>query len=349
MQTKKKAAFIDHSFHKETMCTVFLKELLSKTFELVEYYDESWNDGNKIDIDLLNKNEYEYIFYFQFIHKLKELKKLRNVKIVWFPMWDSVWRTKNSEWLKYQTLPIKIVCFSKLLYDKLHKLGFDCAYFQYFIDPQSVQPVTDYNTKRVYFWNRIEEINWDIVKKLLGNTPIDSFTFMAVPDPNYNPQIPSGEDIKRYNIQIYDRFLNLEEYLNLVSKANIYIAPRKFEGIGMTFLEALCRGQFVIAPNFATMNEYIVHEENGYLYDLNNLQEIDFDDFEIIGKEARVRAIEGYKKWQHQEIELIKFVGEFGTLKTKTRIIVFLKIKFLKTLELILHFNKKLRRIMSIK
>lgn len=331
---KKKAAFIDHSFHKKTLSTIFLKKLLSKTFELVEYYDETWNGGDEIDINVLIESKCENIFYFQFIHKAEDLNKLGNVKIVWFPMWDAVYGITNSEWLKYQTLTIKIVCFSKTLHDKLCKLGFDCAYFQYFINPQSIQPVTDYKTKRVYFWNRRDEINWDIIKKLIGNNYIDLLTFMAVPDPNQNPQIPHETDLKKYNIQLYDEFLDLEEYMNLVSNANIYIAPRKFEGIGMTFLEALCRGQFVIAPNFPVMNEYIIHGENGYLYNFDKLEEINLNKFELIGKEARERANDGFEKWQQQESKLTEFISDFS-INRKSKSIILIKIKLFKIYEFV--------------
>jgi len=331
---KKKAAFVDHSFHKKTLCTVFLKELLSKTFELVEYYDESWNGGNEINIDLLK--DYEYIFYFQYIHKIKEFKKLNvdRTKIVWFPMWDGVVGIKNSEWIKYQAVPMKIACFSRTLYNKLSKLGFDCEYFQYYIDPQSIKSVTDYNSKRIYFWNRTEEINWKVVKKILGETCIDALTFMAVPDPNQNPEFPLEEDLKQYNIQYYDQFLDYEKYINIVSKSNIYIAPRKFEGIGMSFLEALCRGQCVIAPNLPTMNEYITHGVNGYLYNLDDVEEIDISKFNLVGEEARNRAIDGFKSWQQQKIKLVEYITMSNDAKKNTFIDIFSKFLFFKFHEL---------------
>ena len=227
-------------------------------------------------------------------------------------------------------IPIKIVCFSKTLYAKLSKFGFDCAYFQYFIDPQSVQPVTDYNTARVYFWNRTENINWGVVQNLLGNNHIDLLTYMAVPDPNHRPQIPSEVDQKKYNIEFYDQFLNYEDYINLVSKSNIYVAPRKFEGIGMTFIEALCRGQCVIAPNSPTMNEYIVHGKNGYLYNLDDIEEITLNNFDSMGKEARAKAFDGFKNWEQQKRKLIEYISDFSNVKRKSKIIICAKMNFFK-------------------
>jgi glycosyltransferase involved in cell wall biosynthesis len=56
-----------------------------------------------------------------------------------------------------------------------------------------------------------------------------------------------------------------QAYFNIASEANIYIAPRSVEGVGLTFIEALSRGSAVVAYNGPTMNEYIRHKENGYL------------------------------------------------------------------------------------
>lgn len=160
-----KAAFIDHSFHKKTSSNAFIKELLSETFDLTYYYDESWIGGKKVNIDTLKNSNYEYIFYWQVIHDVRELKKLKNKKIIWFPMWDEVVGMSTTGWLLFRTIPIKIVCFSKTLYDKLKNLEFNCRYFQYFMNPETLQIISDFNTKRVYFWIRTEELTWDIIKK----------------------------------------------------------------------------------------------------------------------------------------------------------------------------------------
>jgi len=336
MQLKKKAAFIDHSFHKKTCSSDFIKELLLEYFDITYYYDESWQGGEEIDIDDLNDNNYEYIFYWQRIHKLKDLKKIRHSKIVFFPMEDSTLGFSNLNWLEYRYVPIKIICFSKRLFDTLHNLKIDCFYVQYFIDPNSLQAVTDYFTKRVYFWNRTEEINWELIKSILGNNQITSLMYMAVSDPNNNIDLPDKNDIKKYNIEIYEKFFKKDEYINMVSRANIYIAPRKYEGIGMSFLEAFARGQCVIAPNYMTMNEYIENGVNGYLYELDNEKKIDLSNFEFVAKEGRKRALIGYSKWEKKQNELMKFIlNDYKHIKILPKIIIQLKIKYLWMMELI--------------
>ena len=75
-----------------------------------------------------------------------------------------------------------------------------------FLNPDLIKAVNDYSSKKVYFWNRTEEINWRKIKNILGNNRIDSFTLMAVPDPNFKTILPDENDIKKYNIKIFDTF-----------------------------------------------------------------------------------------------------------------------------------------------
>jgi glycosyltransferase involved in cell wall biosynthesis len=56
-----------------------------------------------------------------------------------------------------------------------------------------------------------------------------------------------------------------DEYLLATSAANVFLAPRAAEGIGLTFLEAMARGGAVIAYDAPTMNEYIRNGDNGIL------------------------------------------------------------------------------------
>lgn len=64
-------------------------------------------------------------------------------------------------------------------------------------------------------------------------------------------------------------FPSQEEYFAILGKTNIYIAPRWFEGIGLTVTEAMASGCVVLANNAPTMNEYIVHERNGFFLPYN--------------------------------------------------------------------------------
>ena len=54
------------------------------------------------------------------------------------------------------------------------------------------------------------------------------------------------------------------EYLSLFEKCNVFIAPRKKEGIGITIVEAISKGMFVVGYNDSTMNEYVSDKESRF-------------------------------------------------------------------------------------
>jgi len=124
MGNKQKLAFIDHPFHKKTKSTQFVKEILSKEYIVIELWNEIWEDGKIISIDYLNKNNFDIICFFQHLLPCKYLKKLKCKNIVWFPMWDREVNRTYFDWIKLLPLNIKIVSFSKTLFDKVKKLGF---------------------------------------------------------------------------------------------------------------------------------------------------------------------------------------------------------------------------------
>ena len=49
--------------------------------------------------------------------------------------------------------------------------------------------------------------------------------------------------------------------MKLVKYSDVFISPRKQEGIGMSFLEAMSLGKYIIAINDSTMNEYILNKK----------------------------------------------------------------------------------------
>jgi glycosyltransferase involved in cell wall biosynthesis len=104
-------------------------------------------------------------------------------------------------------------------------------------------PQEEGESKRVFLWER-GDISEDTVKKL------------------FPPELGYTFDVKKG-----DEFLSREEYLSRIAACEIVVAPRRKEGIGMAFLEAMAMGKCVVAHNDATMNEYIKDGVNGILFD----------------------------------------------------------------------------------
>lgn len=55
------------------------------------------------------------------------------------------------------------------------------------------------------------------------------------------------------------------KHLQILNESRFFFAPRRIEGIGMSFLEAMSLGSIVIARNRPTASQYIAHGMNGFL------------------------------------------------------------------------------------
>ncbi|MCK5595643.1 glycosyltransferase family 4 protein [bacterium] len=180
----------------------------------------------------------------------------------------------------------------------------DCYYYKYHLKSVA-QVLPNDEAKKVFFWMRTSDVTWDIVKKLLGENYEGEIIIKTTSDPDCKIDLPSKEDIGRYNIKIVNNWLDKEEYDKLLSSCNVFIAPRQFEGIGMSFIEALSRGICVIAPNNSTMNEYIIHGRNGLLYDLKNPEELNLDNLAEIRKNTAKTAKEDYELWEKAKRQVL--------------------------------------------
>ncbi|MDO9231858.1 MAG: glycosyltransferase [bacterium] len=303
---KKRLGCVDHSFHKKTKSTYFLRNILAEHFEVIDVWDESWNGGDVLTAEFINSQNFEYVLFFQSHLPVNEFKKIK-AKIIWVPMYDGVVGLGNFFWMEMSSLSIKIISFSKTLSDKLRYFGFDVFDVQYFFDFNKFEKIEKSDGIKIFFWQRTD-FNFNDVKKIIGNQKINQFILKLDPDPRYKAVFPSQKDMEKYNVRIVQGFLSKEEYMQMLSESNLFISPRKFEGIGMSFIEAMTMGLAVAAIDNPTMNEYIKHGENGYLLKLNQLEEIDFSEFSKVGENARIYCENGYIKWTEDSNKISEFI-----------------------------------------
>jgi len=162
-------------------------------------------------------------------------------RIVYLPMYDNEWGSK-WQWRRIAWSGMGVVSFSKQVSAHARKLNVrNILEVQYFLDPSRF-PQERGETKRVFLWER-GDIDRHAAEILFP--PSDGYVF----------------DIKYRN-----EFLDRDAYLNRIAKCEIMVAPRRKEGIGMVFLEAMAMGKCVAAHDDATMNEYIKDGETGILF-----------------------------------------------------------------------------------
>lgn len=296
-----KVAYIGPSYHSKTKSTEFLINYLKEFYE-VDVFAEDISE-NDFDYSLIDE-KYNAVIFFQVLPTPKKLRQIQNKNIIFFPMYDGSFGWKCQKWFPYKN--IKIVNFSRTLHEKLKKWGFNSSFVQFFIEPKEFLPG---KSDEVFFWNRVETINFNSVKKILDSSDVKIHIHTAI-DPNHKFIKPSEEDIEKFSMTFSDWFETREEMQNLIKERGIYIAPRPYEGIGMSFLEAMAMGKVVIANDQPTMNEYITNGVNGFLCDFTEPEPITLENIELIQKNVYEYMKAGYQKWTKDKYHIIERVAE---------------------------------------
>ncbi|HRI05637.1 MAG TPA: glycosyltransferase [Candidatus Dojkabacteria bacterium] len=294
----KRLALICNSHHKKSEAFDYIFEILSKWYKCDRLWDEEWNGGEGISPKDINVGNYDVLVFAQLFPKHKLLKKLKCKNIVWLPMFDSEVGKPKSKYLSLLVDKVKVFSFSRELFNTMKEFGLDVEYGQFFPKPMRMLNKNN-NLLTVFYWPRVEVMSWDIVKKLLGNEFKGNVIIQDVPDPKNSFIRPSSEDIKKYNIRFIDYWMDFAENLKTRAECDIFIAPRLYEGIGLTFLESMASGVAVISPNNSTMNEYIKDGYNGYLYDTNSPKKVDLSNIRNVKANAYKSIKEGYYRWSN--------------------------------------------------
>jgi hypothetical protein len=233
--------------------------------------------------------------------------------VVYIPMLDQfgIWQGPVSNlsafWEPFQGS--KVLNFSNAVHCMTTGFGI-LSHFTRYYQPIKAVPRFPQQGLHGFFWLRRElQLPWRVIRQLVEKTRFDSLHIHLATDPGTPPpELPSAEDIAWHRITTSVWFEDKAELNGLMERANVFFAPRLEEGIGQSFLEAMCRGQCVVAPNQGTMNEYIVPGINGLLYDNQNPQPLDFSHAQKLGAEARNGALAGRVLWEKGEADLVRFI-----------------------------------------
>lgn len=304
--------YVGHEYHSKTKSTSFLREIFEIEYQ-IDYILIDPQHGNDLPEHIeFPKTSYDVVVFFQVMPPLAKL--LREVKFgvgVLFPMYDyyhGCVTRENPVWSEYRDFVI--INFSKTLHEDLVGLGYSSRYIQYFPEPKRNFLLGC--EKSVFLWQRTTNINGYLAYQLLERIGFDSIHLHLATDPGQmQVDLPAsyseGKKITRSTW-----FETREALYDEIEKSSIYIAPREFEGIGMSFLEAMAMGRCVIAPDHPTMNEYITHGKNGLLYRPEEVTK-------SIEPPRSIRAIqvssyvyikEGFKKWQVEKLNILKWISD---------------------------------------
>jgi len=293
----KKIALITHSFHSITQSApTYINEIFAnkEKFKVDIYFNEEWGSQEQYKIFDHEIEGYDVVIILQLI-SISLLNKIKDKNIVFMPMYDYARNFDIKKWLP--ALGLKILSPCKGMSQTLENLGLDFHEIRYFPE---VDNYNSQNYKKVFFWNRVESINYKLVLCLLENYQFDNLNIHQTIDPGENPIVPSSKIIKEKNISFSSWFDSKNDYLEMLSEYGIYIAPRPYEGGGLaSFMDALKLGKIVIAPNNSPYADYITHNVNGILYNLNNPEPINFNEIDLnkMSNNAYESIKSGRKVW----------------------------------------------------
>ena len=142
---------------------------------------------------------------------------------------------------------------------------------------------------------------------------VNKIIYFDRPDPGKKSEQIDKITLNKYKIELINApFLPRKKYLEYIEDCDVFISPRKQEGIGMGFLEALAMGKYIVSNDDSTMNEYILDRKIGFLINKNNNKKelIDYNDI-INNSNYRIEfAKNGYLQWLKQKNEIINFFSK---------------------------------------
>jgi len=298
----KSLLFIGHEFHKKTKSSDFMQKLLAERYQVEVFTFDPYKDSFEV-FEKLKGREFDILVLFQIMPSLNELKKfIKFNQTAFFPMYDNTNSLKSPLWNEYTNC--NIINFSKTFHETCIAGGLSSFYIQYF--PQPAEITNEGGENDIFFWQRTSKITTRTLEKVIEPQRINKLYLHVKTDPKNKFIKPSN----LWNDKIIETtwFDTKEEMKSYIQKSAIYFAPRKYEGIGMSFLEAMATGRCVIAPDFPTMNEYITDGENGYLYNLKKPKKLKNLNVRKIQKNAAEFIKNGYGKWQKEKYNIFDFI-----------------------------------------
>ena len=298
----KKLLYVKHAFHNKTKSNNFLQEILKTQYE-VEFFDfDNYNDTFEKFSELDGK-EFDTVVLFQIMPPISMLKKyVKFNHIAFFPMYDATHFFNIPIWNEYREC--NIINFSSTLHKKCQELGLSSFYIQYFPKPAQIDDEGDENS--IFFWQRRAKISTKVLEKVLDVKNLNKVYLHQAPDPNN--EIPEPSKVFEGKIVKSDWFDTKEDMEKYIQKSALYFAPREYEGIGMSFLEAMAAGRCVISPNNPTMNEYIKDGQTGFLYNLKKPERIELKEIRKIQKQTSDYIKEGFAQWENEKFKILDWL-----------------------------------------
>jgi hypothetical protein len=299
---RQKLLLFDHACHASTQSARFFNDVMASGFDLtVHTYDRFYRCG----VPLKTAQTYDFLVYFEFLPGRLQLF-YPHTRSIYVPMYDNEWGSK-WRWRRLALAGIPIVSFCSRVSQFARAHGITrCLDVRFFPDPAPFIDMAG-DPQIVLLWER-GQISFETVKALFRPHDLKKVILLRHPEERLSYRPISESDILAYHVDIVDTsFLPFRQYLEVMRPAGTVIAPRKREGIGMAFLEAMAMRKCVIGHQDATMDEYIKHGHNGLLFDADAPRPISIDEVIRIHKNLPDPATH-YARWTEDRSKIVPFI-----------------------------------------
>lgn len=301
MINKLKVAFLRRTIHQKTKSDHFFLELINSHFEVKIFLREELSDAQLIQ----SIREYapEIVLFYQLPPSLsKHLFRLKKAKFIWLPMWDGFKELTWSKRLGFNYFGLKVLCFCKKMHRYIVSTGLPSLSVQYYPKPIQGMSVGRAGPPYSFFlWQRDPQINLQRLAALVREGQMEKIYFKT------DGKLPFSMEGIPCQVEIMQGWVSKNEYASKMRSVDFYMAPRRVEGIGFSFLEPFAMGKSVIAYDEATMNEYIRDKKTGYLYN-DHSSPLCLKPPASLQPEILQTVADGYRKWKENERSLIDFM-----------------------------------------
>lgn len=299
-----KIALIDHSYHEKTRSTDFFVREVLAGHKVDRFWDHSWQGRAGVDIAAVLAGQYDRIIVWQMEAPVEKLLRHGAGNVIFVPMWDGANLLDAGDWRRLGGARVLSFCYE--LHRVVRLAGLSSSYAQYWPDPAAFLETEDFAALRGFFWKRQPDIGWREIATLIGRQPFERIHVHQAEDPGaQGDALPEADDGRITRSTWFEDPRDLQA---LLDRHNVYFAPRSLEGIGFSFIEAMCRGMAVIAADRPTMNEYITDGVNGLLWPHGEPAELDFGSAARLGRNARESAFVGRSRWNSMVPQVRDFV-----------------------------------------
>ena len=209
-------------------------------------------------------------------------------------------------WKQISNLGIKVLKFSDKISDNIKNEKIDSLKLNYYLKPNIISSFKNQSKLNIFFWDR-GRIKLEEWLNLFNKKDINEILYFPKPDPGQKiDKINNIYFLKEYNLKIIEKnFMPKNEFISIMEKYNVFIAPRKKEGIGISIVEALSRGIYIVGYNDSTMNEYILNDKIGFIFDKETKDKINLNhvikNYDFRNENAQIN----HNKWQEDKKKII--------------------------------------------